>query len=208
MFTRTKFVPVLCNAALALALVIVPYKVTFVNHVLELHAQTAWAKDGGKGGGNNGNGGGNNGGNGGNSGNGGDKGGGNDGNNGNGGNNNGGKGGSNAGGEGGNNGNGSNGDKSGGNSGDKGGGNSGDKGSDGKNNSAGTSGNVQGGQINHSTPAESVTIDGSAMEVRHWNGMSERIKDGRYVMKDAKGRTIINRAATSSDQSRLQSFVH
>ena len=117
------------------------------------------------------------------------------GNNGNGRGNNGGKGGGNAGGNGGNNGNGG-----------KSGGNSGDKGSDGKNNSAGNSGNVQGGQINQSTPAESVTIDGSAMEVRHWNGMTERVKDGRYVMKDAKGRTIINRTATTSDQSRLRSF--
>ncbi len=30
---------------------------------------------------------------------------------------------------------------------------------------------------------------------------------GRYMMKDAKGRTIINRTATSSDQSRLQSVA-
>ncbi|UXN66255.1 hypothetical protein N8E89_24060 (plasmid) [Phyllobacterium sp. A18/5-2] len=72
---------------------------------------------------------------------------------------------------------------------------------------AGNSGNVRGGgKVNQSSPAQRVTIDGSTMEVRHWNGMSERIKDGRYVMKDAKGRIIINRTATTSDQSRMRSF--
>ena len=84
----------------------------------------------------------------------------------------------------------------GGNSGSKSGGNAG--GSKGGGNAGGTSGNKRGGNV---------AIDGSAMEVRHSNGMSERIKDGRYVMKDAKGRTIINRTATTADQSRLRSFV-
>ena len=115
-------------------------------------------------------------------------------------------GGNGGGGAGGNNGSGggNNGSKGGGNAGGKAGSDSGGRG--GKSNSAGNTGNAQGGNVNQSTPAESVAIDGATMEVRHWNGMSERIKDGRYVMKDAKGRTIINRTATTSDQSRLQSF--
>ena len=198
MLTHIKLLPALCSAVLTLGLVTAPYKVTLENHFLELHTQAAGAKDGGKGGGgggaNNGNGGGNSGnagGKGGNSGNGGDKGGpnagGNSGNSGDGGNN-------------GNNG----GRKGGGNSGDSD--TSGDKGTDSKNTSAGNSGDVHGGKVNQSAPAQSVAIDGSAMEVRHWNGMSERIKDGRYVMKDAKGRTIINRTATTSDESRLRAF--
>jgi hypothetical protein len=45
------------------------------------------------------------------------------------------------------------------------------------------------------------------MEVQHTNGMSERITDGRYIMKDAKGRTIINRRATAPDATRLQSLT-
>ncbi|WP_271894265.1 hypothetical protein [Candidatus Phyllobacterium onerii] len=158
MLVRTKPVPVLCSAVLALGLVTMPYKVTLENHSFEFHTQSAWAKDGG-GGANNGNGGGNSGNKGGNSGN--------------------------AGGKGSNSGNG-----------DKGGG------SDNTSTSAGNSRNVQSGKVDPST----VAIDGSAMEVRHWNGMSEGIKDGRYVMKDAKGRTIINRTATTSDASRLRSF--
>ncbi|MBB4568712.1 hypothetical protein GGE60_002831 [Rhizobium leucaenae] len=38
--------------------------------------------------------------------------------------------------------------------------------------------------------------------------MSEEIQNGRYVMKDSKGRTIINRSATVADQQRLRSFLH
>ncbi|WP_271899411.1 hypothetical protein [Candidatus Phyllobacterium onerii] len=210
MLTHIKRLPPLCSAVVALGLVTVPYKLTLENHSLELHTQSAWAKDGGKGAGgggaNNGNGGGNSGNNGnsgnagGNSGNAGGKGG----NSGNGGD----KGSANAGGNSGNSGDGGNSGNNGGRKGDSSGdsGTSGDNGSDSTNTRAGNSGNVQSGKIGPSTPAESVAIDGSAMEVRHWNGMSERIKDGRYVMKDAKGRTIINRTATVSDESRLRSF--
>ncbi|UXN66183.1 hypothetical protein N8E89_23610 (plasmid) [Phyllobacterium sp. A18/5-2] len=202
MLAQVKVVPVLESAVLALALVAAPYRVTFDHYFLELNVQTAWGKDGGKGGGsaggnsgNNGNGGGTNGGNGG-----GANAGGGGGNNGNGGGNNGSKGGGNAGGNSGNDGNGG-----GNNAGGKAGSDSGDKGD--KSNRAGNTANTQGGNVNQSTPARSVAIDGATMEVRHWNGMSERIKDGRYVMKDAKGRTIINRTATTADQSRLRSFV-
>jgi len=50
--------------------------------------------------------------------------------------------------------------------------------------------------------------DSSAMEVRHRDGMSEVISNGRYIMKDARGRTIVNRRATSADETRLESFTH
>ena len=83
------------------------------------------------------------------------------------------------------------------------------KGKDGKDGNAGNSGNAKEGTVNQSKPEtrKSVKIDGSAIEVRHANGMSESIIHGRYVMKDAKGRTIINRTATPLDQLRLQMFA-
>ena len=39
----------------------------------------------------------------------------------------------------------------------------------------------------------------------HANGMTEAISNGRYVMRDARGRTIINREATVLDYLRLRS---
>ena len=50
--------------------------------------------------------------------------------------------------------------------------------------------------------------DNSAVEVRHRDGMSELIRNGRYIMRDARGRTIVNRRATSADATRLESFTH
>jgi hypothetical protein len=38
--------------------------------------------------------------------------------------------------------------------------------------------------------------------------MTESTRDGRYTMKDAKGRTIVSRQATPDDLRRLRSFVH
>jgi hypothetical protein len=146
-----------------------------------LQPQAAHAKDG-----NNGNGGGNAGGNSGNAG----------GSNGNAGGNSGNAGGNN-GNAGGNNGN------AGGNSGN-GGGSNGNAG--GKGNAGGTRGNAAVASPGPSAVPGRVAID-SPVEVRHRNGMSERIKDGRYLMKDAKGRTIIERTATVSDQTRLNSLT-
>lgn len=37
--------------------------------------------------------------------------------------------------------------------------------------------------------------------------MSEEINNGRYIMKDARGRTIINRKATLADLKRIQSLI-
>ncbi|TXR49236.1 hypothetical protein FVA77_10595 [Phyllobacterium endophyticum] len=139
-----------------------------------------------------------------------------DGNNGGNGNGNGnGGGGNNAGGNngnaGGNNGNaGGNNGNAGGNNGNAGG-NNGNAGN--KNGNAGGKGNTGSarGNAGVASPGPSavpgrVAID-SPVEVRHRNGMSERIKDGRYLMKDAKGRTIIERTATVSDQTRLNSLT-
>jgi hypothetical protein len=52
-----------------------------------------------------------------------------------------------------------------------------------------------------------IGADGS-IDVQHPDGLSERIQNGRYVMKDSKGRTIINRLASKADESRLRSFIH
>ncbi|UXN66287.1 hypothetical protein N8E89_24255 (plasmid) [Phyllobacterium sp. A18/5-2] len=82
-----------------------------------------------------------------------------------------------------------------------GGGNNESNGRDKKDGTPGNSGNAKGGKVNRST------TDGFAIEVRHANGMSESITHGRYVMKDAKGRTIINRTATPLDLSRLQLYA-
>jgi hypothetical protein len=152
---RTRLLPVLCTAALATALALVPYTLGFDGHCLTLQPQAAHAKDG-----NNGNGGGNAGGNSGNAG---------------------------------------------GNSGNAGG-NSGNVG--GNNGNAGGKGNsAAAGPGRSPSAAPGRAAREGPIEVRHRNGMSERIKDGRYLMSDAKGRTIINRTATLSDESRLQSLT-
>jgi hypothetical protein len=44
---------------------------------------------------------------------------------------------------------------------------------------------------------------GAAVQVKHRNGMLERILRGRYEMKDNRGRTIVNRPATAADRRRL-----
>jgi hypothetical protein len=41
------------------------------------------------------------------------------------------------------------------------------------------------------------------MRIRHKNGFEEIVGGGRYEMKDNRGRTIVNRPATSKDVARL-----
>ncbi|WP_309083725.1 hypothetical protein [Chelativorans sp.] len=67
-------------------------------------------------------------------------------------------------------------------------------------------GNSQGNgePVVRSTREGTVVIHGSTIELRHRNGMRERVGRGRYVMTDAQGRTIINRRATRSDLARLR----
>ncbi|WP_152601298.1 hypothetical protein [Rhizobium sp. YS-1r] len=51
-----------------------------------------------------------------------------------------------------------------------------------------------------------VDVRGNSITVRHGNGATERISQGRYEMRDSRSRTIVNRQATPSDTSRLRSF--
>ncbi|SFA81673.1 hypothetical protein SAMN03159496_00539 [Rhizobium sp. NFR07] len=47
-----------------------------------------------------------------------------------------------------------------------------------------------------------------SLSVRHSNGIAEEIdSQGRYVMRDNRGRTIVNRPAAKSDVDRLRSLV-
>ncbi len=102
--------------------------------------------------------------------------------------------------------------KNGGNGNGKGGGdgngngNGGGNGGKGSDNSNGKSSN--GNSKGVSGKATTVEDGTSALGVRHVDGMSEVIRNGRYIMKDARGRTIVNRRATSADEKRLQSLVH
>jgi hypothetical protein len=78
------------------------------------------------------------------------------------------------------------------------------------------SGDVAGGQSSgtqENAPAQGRNmIPGAAsdrsLSVRHSNGIAEEIdSQGRYVMRDNRGRTIVNRSATQSDLDRLRSLT-
>ena len=62
---------------------------------------------------------------------------------------------------------------------------------------------------NHVNPStgDVVQASGNNIDVLHRNGMREGIKAGRYIMKDGKGRTIIERRATGADVSRLRDMM-
>jgi hypothetical protein len=40
--------------------------------------------------------------------------------------------------------------------------------------------------------------------LRHRNGIQESVRGGRYEMRDAKGRRIVNRPANAEDYRRLK----
>jgi len=92
--------------------------------------------------------------------------------------------------------------------GNNGNGNGGGKGNGGGNGNQGagkseTRGNSQGAKGQSSQGKA-----GSAgLSVRHSDGISEVVRNGRYIMKDSKGRTIVNRQATLADEIRLR-FLH
>jgi hypothetical protein len=90
-------------------------------------------------------------------------------------------------------GNGGNGN-AGGNGGNGGGGNGNGKAGQG---SAG--GNANSGRANSRGPGPTVEAD-----IAHENGMRETIQNGRYEMRDAQGRTIVNRPATALDYLRFK----
>lgn len=54
---------------------------------------------------------------------------------------------------------------------------------------------------------DAVRVTRSTIEVRHRVGIEERIRNGRYLMRDKRGRTIINRPVTNQDLDRLRSFL-
>ncbi|MBZ9996429.1 hypothetical protein [Mesorhizobium sp. BH1-1-4] len=173
------------GSAALLVLTIAPYGIAFHGFVPGLEAATALAGKGGGGGGGNG---------GGNGGGGGNSGGGNGGNSG-GGNSSGGNGNSGSGNNSGNgNGGGNNGNGN-GNGADNGGGNSG-------------AGKGQGAKSSHvnATTGDKVDVDGNKITVQHPDGLTEKIENGRFSMKDKLGRTIIDRRATPADASRLKAL--
>ncbi len=115
----------------------------------------------------------------------------------------------------GNSGNGNSGNGNSGNSGD-GNGNSGNGSGDGDGNSSGsgnndgknapsTSTSGTGTGLNLAT-GDKVTVTGNTIEVVHPDGITERIEAGRFKMKDALGRIIIDRAVKASDVSRLKAL--
>ncbi|WP_173514408.1 hypothetical protein [Sinorhizobium psoraleae] len=104
--------------------------------------------------------------------------------------------------------NGNNGNGNGGGNGNRGGnGNGGGNGSGGGR--GGGSGNSRSNNSSTGLSGKSTTVQdsGSALRVRHTDGISEEVRNGRYIMKDSRGRTIVNRRATSADEKRLQALV-
>jgi hypothetical protein len=93
--------------------------------------------------------------------------------------------------------------------GDGGGGDSGDGGGDGGGDDGGDGGHEGGstgpgnGHVNPAT-GDRVSIRGNTVQVVHLDGLKEKIENGRFVMKDALGRTIVERAATAADLARLK----
>jgi len=89
-------------------------------------------------------------------------------------------------------------------------GNSGDSGNGGGNGNGNKGGNNQtpGNSNSQGAKDKGVTSQSrpAALSVRHSDGISEVVRNGRYIMKDAKGRTIVNRRATLGDEIRLRFF--
>ncbi|MBZ9710047.1 hypothetical protein LB543_25410 [Mesorhizobium sp. ESP7-2] len=106
-------------------------------------------------------------------------------------------------------GNSGNGGNSGGSSGNGNSGNSGNSNGNNGNSGGGNNGKGKGQGDNNSshvnaTTGDKVDVDGSKISVQHPDGMTETIENGRFRMKDALGRTIIDRRATPADVSRLK----
>jgi hypothetical protein len=91
----------------------------------------------------------------------------------------------------------------------KGNSNGNNQGESGESGGGGTAGNNnvsnsgRGTSVNHAT-GDKVTVQGNTIEVVHPDGISEKIEAGRFKMKDALGRTIIDRAAKAADVRRLR----
>ncbi|WP_146172597.1 hypothetical protein [Mesorhizobium helmanticense] len=93
--------------------------------------------------------------------------------------------------------------------GNSGNGNNGNSGNDNsKGNDSGDSDDGSSGGETRVNPAtgDKVTVRGNVIEVVHPDGISERVEAGRFRMKDALGRTIIDRALKASDVKRLKAL--
>ncbi|THV12836.1 hypothetical protein E9677_17700 [Rhizobium rhizophilum] len=64
------------------------------------------------------------------------------------------------------------------------------------------------GQSPRDDKSNGPSVGGSSTRVRHSTGIEEAITNGRYIMRDKWGRTIINRAATAADRRRLRSLIN
>jgi len=58
----------------------------------------------------------------------------------------------------------------------------------------------------NSATGDKVEVDATGITVTHPNGMKEDIHNGRFTMKDALDRTIVERPATPADVARLKSL--
>lgn len=109
----------------------------------------------------------------------------------------------------GNSGGGNGGGNSGGNGGGNGNGGGGNNGNGGGNgNGNGNSNETRSGGNSKASRANEDATDDGETGIRHKGGITEQVRKGRYIMKDARGRTIINRRATSADKQRMETLAH
>ena len=84
-------------------------------------------------------------------------------------------------------------------------GNSGSGGSGSNSGSSGSGGGTgPGNSHENAKTGDKISIHGSIIQVVHPDGLREKIENGRFVMEDALGRTIVERAATAADLARLK----
>jgi hypothetical protein len=50
-------------------------------------------------------------------------------------------------------------------------------------------------------------VNDRSVQVTHRHGLVERLANGRFTMRDRQGRTIVDRAATPSDNARMRSYA-
>ena len=63
------------------------------------------------------------------------------------------------------------------------------------------------GRVSSHSDGSKVEVSGRDIEVRHADGWKEEIQNDRYEMKDANDNTVVERAATSEDRSRLEGLA-
>ncbi len=95
----------------------------------------------------------------------------------------------------------------GGGNGNGGGSGNGNSNSGGGNSRSGASGSGSTGNTPAGTGTRATEDAGGSIDIRHKNGITETLRGGRYIMRDSKGRTIVNRRATSSDSRRLTQLL-